>query len=234
MQEFLATIVAAGPLSPAVKRFVLAPIDDTSTAHAPGQHVALVLASGAGERVRYYSIASAPRKDGRFELCIATDLDSGAARALTKLSTGDRIRVRGPGGSFLLREPVERDVLLIGSGTGIAPLRAMLQRLVQLQTERPVTLLQGARTADDLLFHAEWERLPAQLAGFTYCPTLTEPAATWSERRGRVQAHVEELLADRTDVDVYLCGHPQMVTSVGQTLARLGIAPDHVHCEKHG
>ncbi|MGD8397159.1 MAG: FAD-dependent oxidoreductase, partial [Candidatus Eiseniibacteriota bacterium] len=167
MQEFLATIVAIGPLSPTVKRYVLAPLDEPPQAHEPGQHVALVLASGASERVRYYSIATAARKDGRFELCIAANVDSGSGRALTKLSTGDRIRVRGPGGTFILREPVERDVLLIGSGTGIAPLRAMAQRLVQLETEHAVSLLHGARTADDLLFRAEWERLPTQLARFT-------------------------------------------------------------------
>jgi NAD(P)H-flavin reductase len=125
-------------------------------------------------------------------------------------------------------------VLLVATGTGIAPLRAMLQHLARQRFARAVDLLFGVRSEAELLYGDELRGLCAGLDRYRFSPTLSRPGQSWPGRRGRVQAHVEELLDGRTQIDVYLCGQSEMVRSVSAQLEALGVDPTSIHFERYG
>jgi NAD(P)H-flavin reductase len=97
-----------------------------------------------------------------------------------------------------------------------------------------VSLLVGARSQEDLLYRAELADLAARLPTFRFLPTLTRPDPSWTGLGGRVQDHLDTVIDDPGRVEVYLCGHGDMVKTVRETLERRGVDGDRVHDEHHG
>ncbi len=204
-----------------------------------GQHISL----GAvvdGERVeRHYSIASAPDGSKHFELCVKVGHDDSVfGRHLATLPPGAQLECSGPAGTFRLKEPV-RDSVFVASGTGVAPLRAMLMSLVGGEEDRSggadLTMIFGTREPDWGLYCAEFQALAELLTNVHFWLTVSRPPEGWKGRRGRVQQHVREALRERSrPVDVYLCGHSAMVKEVRQSLTEAGLDEDSIIYEKYG
>ena len=233
---FQAEVIATRPISPRVRELTLDPGDHFE--FLPGQWVSIQfpLEDRRGLPLkRSYSIASAPRPDGRFELAV-TRVDSGPGSGyLHEVGDGAVLSISRAQGMFELPELV-RPLLLVAAGTGVAPFRAMLQTLQQPAADPvvPVTLLFGARTAADLLYREELDRLVTELPGFRFEPTLSRPDADWTGRRGRVQVHLPGLVAEHQGgCDLMVCGVGEMVKEV-RALAReeLGLARDRVRTER--
>jgi CDP-4-dehydro-6-deoxyglucose reductase len=225
MSEFVARIEGMTRLSPHVRSVTLQPVERSFT-FEPGQHVALVLDVDGEQQTRYYSIASGPRADNRFELCIA-EAGSGST-AMVGMQPGDTVTVRGPAGNFRLRQPVDRELLFVASGTGISPLRAMIQSLYSPGPRHTTTLLLGARAEGDLLYRVEFEQLARETDTFRFLPTLSQPAAGWQGLRGRAQEHLTGLMGGRS-LDIYVCGHKGLV----EDMQALLVAPGHAACRLH-
>jgi CDP-4-dehydro-6-deoxyglucose reductase len=197
----------------------------------PGQHLELALGREPGTRVPY-SIASAQLADrpGEFELAVST---VGGRDFVAELEVGTAVFVSRPRGLFVW-EDHGGTTLLVGIGTGIAPLRAMLQASLAALPERPVTLLFGARSEADLLFGEELDELAARYPAFSFQPTLSQAAASWSGRRGRVQTHLADLAARLSNPAAYVCGTRTMVLDCVEILvSRLGIDPVRIKSEAH-
>ena len=208
---FAARLVETRPLTEDVRHFVVEVSGARKFEFAPGQHVCLTVKIGLGSEERHYSIASPPRGDNRFELCVATGDDPGGL-ALAGLEPGAELCCRGPDGSFALREP-PRDSLFIGTGTGVAPLRSMVLSILEDPRRRDLhtALLLGARTPDRLFYHEELERLAAERENFELWPTLTRANGDWAGRRGRVLMHMADALSgrhNRTRRTSTVCGQP--------------------------
>ncbi len=106
--------------------------------------------------------------------------------------------------------------------------------LIRFWTAGPrVTLLFGTRYEQGLLYRAEFEALAESWPGFTYIPTLTRPSNGWQGRQGRVQAHLEEALANRTGLDVYICGLKEMVEEVRTLLKARGFDRKQIIAERY-
>ncbi|MGB5105036.1 MAG: 2Fe-2S iron-sulfur cluster-binding protein [Steroidobacteraceae bacterium] len=182
----------------------------------PGQYLDVMLSAG---RRRSFSIASAPADGRLLELHVRRASASGfTGQLFSEMRPGTLLRIEGPLGQFWLRSESPRPPLMIGGGTGYAPLRAMLRQLVASGDRRPVTLYWGARAAADLYEHAWLRALEADRPGFIYRPVLSEaPDAdvrAGSYRRGLVH---EAVLADHADLagyDVYASGPPAMVEAI--------------------
>jgi CDP-4-dehydro-6-deoxyglucose reductase len=139
--------------------------------------------------------------------------------------------MRPPLGAFTLRNPA-REALWIATGTGIAPFRALAQAHIHPGSPR-VTLLFGARVEASLLYHSELQALARRCPAFAYWPTLTRPEPSWTGRVGRVQAHLDEAIAGRGDLDFYLCGLKQMVDDVRLILKGKGVDRKRMFYEKY-
>jgi ferredoxin-NADP reductase len=182
---------------------------------AAGQFVSMLTEHEGREITRAYSIASAPVKDSVFDVCLNRVQDGFFSNYLCDLAEGATVKLHGPHGYFVLKSPV-RDSVFIGTGTGIAPLRGMLQHLFADPTRNEgheFWLVFGVRNREDLYYHDEFLQLEGENSNFHYIPTLSRADQDWTGARGYVQEHVREIVNERRDMDAYICGLKNMVTA---------------------
>jgi CDP-4-dehydro-6-deoxyglucose reductase len=127
----------------------------------------------------------------------------------------DILRFEGPFGTFFLREESDKPILFVASGTGFAPIKAMIDAALKKGTKRPMTLYWGARRPKDLYLNALPLQWAAEHPGFKYVPVVSDALAEdrWTGRTGFVHRAVMEDLPDLSGVQVYACGVPIMVDS---------------------
>jgi CDP-4-dehydro-6-deoxyglucose reductase len=179
-----------------------------------GQYVEFIMSDGSR---RSYSMANAPHTQeaapgielhirhmpgGRF-----TDHVFGTMQAK------EILRLEGPFGSFFLREESDKPIVLLASGTGFAPIKAIIEHLEFTASRRPAVLYWGCRSRADLYLHAWAEQAAARLPCLRYVPVLSEPrpADGWSGRSGLVHRAVMADLPDLSGHQAYACGTPAMV-----------------------
>ena len=222
----------------------------------PGQYAELAIPEPAvdGETKKFvrrpYSIASSPT-DGRFlEFFIVAVAGGELTPKLQELPVGSRVWL-GPKikGKFTLNEvPAGKDLVLIGTGTGLAPFISMVRKYRNAGRWNRVAVIHCVRLSADLGYKAELERYAKEDPNFRYIPTVTrEPAeSSWSGLRGRVQPIFEpdnfEKLAgfplDTNQCQVMMCGNPEMITSVQELLESKGFRhhtkknPGNIHFER--
>ena len=194
--------------------------------HVAGQYLAL---GGAG-RKRYYSIASAPRADRTLDLCVDVRGDFG--QYLNTLALGAEVEAEGPAGKMLLLD-ARRAALYFAAGTGIAPVRAILQAHLAANPDADARLFFGARRAQDLFYRDEFEALAERRPNFVFHPTVSGEDPHWRGRRGRVSAHLEEALQGRGSRDAYFCGPREMVERLKIDLAAAGIPDERQSYERY-
>lgn len=180
-----------------------------------GQYVELILKEG---RRRSYSMANAPHTGSPLELHIRhmpgglfTDHVFGAGT--TQMKEREILRVEGPFGSFFLREDSDKPIILLASGTGFAPVKAIIEHIVHKEIRRPVVLYWGGRRPVDLYMDALAQSWADTLPGFSYVPVVSNalPEDNWTGRSGYVHEAVMQDLPDMSGHQVYACGTPLMV-----------------------
>lgn len=192
----------------------------------PGQYVDVI---GPEAVRRSYSIANAPRADKQLELHIR-EVPGGAMSRywFEQAKVNDLLRLRGPLGTFFLREQTGKDLVLLATGTGIAPVKAILESLERLDAgtqPRSVTVYWGARQVQDLY----WQ--PPQRDGVRYVPVLSRADAEWTGTRGHVQ---HALMRDHPDLSrtlVYACGSDAMIHDAQRLLEGAGLPSRQFHSD---
>lgn len=178
-----------------------------------GQYVEFLLKDG---KRRAYSMATPPHADELMTLHIRhmpggvfTDHVFGA------MKERDILRFEGPLGTFFLREESDKPIVLLASGTGFAPVKAIVEHWIHSKSTRPVTLYWGGRRPQDLYMHALCEEWARTLPNFRYVPVVSDalPEDGWSGRAGFVHRAVMEDLPDLSGHQVYACGAPIVVES---------------------
>jgi ferredoxin-NADP reductase len=206
--------------------------------HRAGQHVDVRLTAEDGYQAeRSYSIGSAP--DGtRIELTVERLDDGEVSPYLTEeLRPGDKIELRGPVGGYFVWEPATGGpVLLVGGGSGVVPLMAMLRERVASGSEAEMKLLLSSRSWDDVIYRDELERIGGD-SGVAVVHTLTRSQPPgWTGYARRVdRAMLEEVAPAAAERPlVYVCGPTPFVEAVADTFVQLGHAPDRVRTERFG
>ena len=220
-----ATLRAARTLSDNVRELTLDP--GVGFAFTPGQWVSVKIPSPDGLLARSYSIASAPRVDGCLDLAVTRVEGGPGSTFLHAMGVGDAVTIGEPMGFFTLPEALTRPLLLVATGTGVAPFRAMLQAMGTEGPGVPVTLLFGARTARDLLYADELRAL----AWLRLVPTLSRADDGWAGLRGYVQAHLTACAEE--GADAWVCGRSAMIRDVRKALKEsLGFTRERIHTER--
>lgn len=197
-----------------------------------GQFISLHIQQGDKRYARAFSIATARRTDNHFELCMSVESGDEAAAWFLDLHAGDPIEFTGPYGIFRLRRPLGRVLAFIATGTGIAPIRAMLQELDRKHKPRETWLIFGVRDESDILYIDEFEDLKRRNPDFHFIPTLSRPQPGWEGHRGYVQEQIKKHLASKDGLQVYACGKPEMVEDVRRLLHSMGYSDEAVNYEK--
>ena len=201
-------------------------------AFLPGQFISLSVGQEPASSSRLYSIASAPRADNRFDLCLRLRPDDAVSSEMFNLKRGEVVRFSGPFGFFTLREPPDSVSVFIAAGTGIAPIRAMLQQLYRRPYSGEAWLFFGVRSEPDILYRTEFEKLAQENPGFHFLPSLSRPEPTWAGLRGYVQSHIPRYLAGKTGLHAYACGQRKMIDDVTQALRRMGRSSEAISSEE--
>ncbi|HPH85769.1 MAG TPA: FAD-dependent oxidoreductase [Ferruginibacter sp.] len=218
------------------KRFWIEVPELESFDFAPGQFVTLDLPihDKPNKRWRSYSISSWPDGSNVFELIIVLDKNGAGTNYLfNDIQVGSEIQFRGPQGVFTLREPLQEDIFMICTGTGIAPFRSMVQHIHHKQIEhKNIYLLFGCRTQDTLLYHQEMLHLQQAMQGFRYIPVLSRE--TWAGATGYVHAGYEALCTEKQPASFYLCGWKGMIDEARQRILDMGYDKRNIHLEIYG
>jgi ferredoxin-NADP reductase len=202
-----------------------------------GQAV-LIAAHGQPTR-RPYSIACSPERafeTGQLELLVSLEPDDDGGPHPSSLTAGSLVDVEGPLGTFVFPpEPPQRHLLFIAGGTGIAPLRAMIDHALRRAAAYSLSLLYSARRGDDFAFIDEL-RVHAAAGRIELHQTVTrDESATWAGGRGRIsRAHVEAVSHDPASTLCFVCGPRGMVSEAERVLQTLGVPESAIRTEGWG
>jgi len=195
------------------------------------------------KRWRSYSIANAPDGSSLLEFCIVY-LEGGAATTylFEEAKLGTTIRFKGPSGTFVLPENIEKDLVLICTGTGVAPFRSMLWDLYnQKKPHRNIHLIFGTRYAKGLLYHEEFEELVKKMPGFKYSVALSREenlptSQYWEAYSGYVhQIYQKYYPKPDPNIDFHLCGWSNMIDdAVAKLIVEMGYDKSQIHYELYG
>jgi Na+-transporting NADH:ubiquinone oxidoreductase subunit F len=197
---------------------------------------------------RAYSLAGRPEDTGRavFNIRLAVppagreaDIPPGIVSSwMFALKPGDPVMASGPFGDFHI-QPTKRDIVFVGGGVGMAPLRAMIHQELGHGSTRNIRYFYGARTAADLFYSEEFAALAAAYPNFDWTPALSDPAP--GDRWTGATGFIHEMLAAQMrkhpapeDCEYYLCGPPVMISAVLGTLERLGVEPQAIFFDDFG
>ncbi len=234
----LGTVTAIHPETPKTKSFFLAL--PRWMGHRPGQHIDLRLTAPDGYQTqRSYSIGSAPELAGQLELTVDLIPDGEVSPYLHDVvMTGDQLELRGPvGGYFVWDVALGGPLLLVGGGSGVVPLMAMLRHRAAQHSTIPARLLYSARTPDDVIYRDELDKLAGDGGGLEVLLTYTRQApAGWTGYQRRIDA---AMLNDinkpfGAGARTYVCGPTLLVESVANLLVGMGLPAERVHTERFG
>ncbi|HEY7848155.1 MAG TPA: ferredoxin reductase [Candidatus Limnocylindria bacterium] len=237
----IGTVTAIRPQTERVSSFTLALPDWRP--HRAGQHYDVRLTAEDGYRAqRSYSIASAPKARGEVELGIERIAEGEVSPYFHDiLVEGDRVEVRGPIGGYFVWEPgMGGPLLLIGGGSGVVPLMAMLRARREAADRTPALLLYSSRTIEDVIYRAELDALAAEEGGPVVVHTLTrEQPAGWDGFDRRIDEPMLAAVLDRiggrsAQPLIYICGPTLLVETAATGLTALGLPPAGIRTERFG
>jgi Na+-transporting NADH:ubiquinone oxidoreductase subunit F len=238
IKEFTVRVDSLEDLTPNIKGInfdILTP--EEGIRFKPGQYIQLKVPAYELVKTpeyRAYSIASSSEDVHKLGLAI-TRVPGGAVSTYVHdyLKEGEELLINGPYGEFYLRDS-DRDILLIATGSGLAPIKSILHKIEAEKIQRKTTLFFGARTRRDLLYHDILKAFENTISDFTFVPTLSRATEEdqWEGEKGRVTDLIQKHITENAGIEVYICGSPVMVESCEDLLKEKGIPEDRIFFDK--
>jgi len=234
----IATVTAIRDETPSVRSFTLTV--PGWPGHRPGQHVDLRLTAEDGYSVeRSYSIASEPERSGEIDVTVERIPDGEVSAFLHDVVVvGDRLELRGPiGGYFVWEAAMGGPLMLVGGGSGVVPLMAMIRHRRRTGSMVPARLLLSSRHLEEIIYRDELEGLADAGDGFDVVHTLTRSQPSgWTGYGRRID---DRMLADvlaplGVMSRVFVCGPTALVEVAANALLRLGLPADRIRTERFG
>jgi CDP-4-dehydro-6-deoxyglucose reductase len=236
-----APIASINELAPNVRQFILKMPTDTPLSYQAGQFITFDLPIGERrlQRWRSYSIAGAPEPMGNefLELCIVrTPEGPGTTYLFDEVKVGTVLKFKGPDGAFYLPEQLDKDLVFICTGTGIAPFRSMLLDIKKRNiAHKKIHLIFGTRYESGILYREEMEALQAEFSDFEFDIALSKEP-NWKGHKGYVHPiYMDRYASPRPDLAFYICGWSNMIDeAVENLLIKLGYDRTQIHYELYG
>lgn len=227
MQSFTSPLKAVKKLTEDVWEFDFG-FEENPIPFQPGQFFMLKV-PGATPLNRSYSIASPPSEEG-FKLCVKLIEGGVGSDFLKNLAIGDRAEFMGPSGHFVLQDS-PKEIVMVATGTGLAPFMSMLPILFEQGVLQPITLYFGCRHEADLFYLDELNEWEEENENFTSVVSLTQPEDAWMGGDGRVTDLLANHPLDPEDTKVYICGNGNMVKDVRAMMLEKGLTKADIHLE---
>lgn len=236
VKNFRASIESIESLTHDIRKLSLKLIEPKEITFHSGQFVDLYV---PGQNFyRSYSMSNTPSQSDRLEFMIKIFKGGKFSTLLDEqFKPGDELEVRGPFGNCIRREENTGDIVLIGGGSGMAPLWSILNDMAEKKVKRKVTFFYGARSKRDLFYLDKFEELSQRLEGFRFIPALSEPQPedNWDGETGLITEVIERYLdadAARKDLEAFLCGPGPMIDASIMILRDKGVTPDRIFFDK--
>ena len=205
-----------------------------------GQFVSLLFDHNGESLKRSYSIASAPDQlanEGLLEIAIGLVSNGAASECFSQAKAGDTFQMTGPFGVLTLPKELPDRLILVGTGTGVAPYRSMLPQLEALSKQgKRIHILMGARQRADLFYQQDFKALASVSTEVYFESCLSREADVHTnsgEHKGYVQDRLSTLSPTPGQDLVYLCGNPGMIDDNVKYLSEIGFGPRQIKREKY-
>jgi CDP-4-dehydro-6-deoxyglucose reductase, E3 len=214
-------------------------VDGAPFVFEAGQWVNLILPLPEGELRRAYSIASPPDASPRFDLAVTHVKTGPGSSYLHGIRPGAVLKAVGPQGFFTRALASAAPALFVCTGTGVTPLKSMLEDALAHAGNTPMCLLFGVRSEEEILYREEFAAITRDHPHVGVEVTLSRPSEAWTGRRGYVQLHVRELYERLASAGLgaphaFVCGLERMVGSVRELLRKdMGLPRACVHSERY-
>jgi ferredoxin-NADP reductase len=237
-ERFTLVLQSSSMATPRVRQLNFRREDGAPFNYVPGQFITLHMPWQEMELRRSYSVATIPDSVGEVQIA-ATHVEGGrATKLLFDMTPGARVETTGPFGRFVLRDDPPGRYLLVATGTGVSPYRAMLPQLrarLAAKTHEAALLL-GVRGPDELLFGEDLLSFARENPLFRFIASYSRRMPnilTAHAHKGYVQDHLMELNPDPKRDIVYLCGNPEMIDTAVERLKAIGFDNHNLRREKY-
>ena len=219
---FEGEVVKIIALSQTIRHFFIEIKDEEPFEYQAGQFVTfdLPVSDKRLQRWRSYSIANRASSSNVLEFCIVhLDDGLGSGYFFEEVKIGSKLKFKGPDGAFVLKYPIEQDLVLLCTGTGVAPFKAMLDDLFhEKRAFKNIHLIFGTRTEENIIYRSEFEAYEKEFPNFTYDIVLSK-APKWGGREGHIhQVYLEKYGTARPDVKFMICGWSKMIDEAVENL----------------
>lgn len=237
VKQFDYTVSSMEDVTDKIRHLKLQLPENASIDFKPGQYVQIltpVYKESDEEVYRAYSIASSPVNRNAIELLIGYVPEGICTTYIHKyLKKNDTLTIVGPFGDFYYRD-TDREMVMVGIGTGMAPLLSILRYMRDHGIQRRGTFYFGARTRKDLFLTEEIDAISRELKDIEVVYTLSRPTpeCNWEGPVGRVNDLLDQRLGDCSELEAYLCGSPLMIDAVMDVFQTKGFPMEHVHYDK--
>lgn len=193
----------------------------------PGQYIIVQINP---DRLSQYSLASVPGET-TFTLLIDVSPGGESSQYFRNLQLGDALTHQPPLGQFIFHPDDSSQLLFLATGTGIAPLLAMIKQAVL--SSIPIYLLFGLRHESDIIYRSQFQSLHQKFSHFNYLICLSNPAASWTGAHGYITDHLSNFSFNWLKTSTYLCGSPHMIKDAEEILLNLQVPPGNIYTEKY-
>lgn len=228
MKKFTSTLVASRQLTHDVYQYDFDHSVDPIEFKA-GQFFMMEVPTPERKMTRSYSVASAPSNKNVFSLCVKLIPGGIGSEKLRAMNVGDTADFMAPFGHFFMTES-QKDIVMIATGTGLAPFMSMLPDLFEKNFAGKIDLFFGVRHEEDLFYVEELRAWEAAHPNFRAHVSLSQPTESWTGLKGRVTDQLTDL--DCTKVQGYICGNGDMVKTVKTSMQEKGIPKEDLHWEQ--
>lgn len=181
---------------------------------------------------RPYSIDSPPEWKGFIDLCWKRVPGGLVTNMLWNMKQGDKLKIQGPLGRFVLKRPLPKRIAFVSTGTGIAPFRAMIHSLITEGADVEIWNIFGNRFEEDVLYQEEFEALAKKHPNLHNVFTVSRPK-TWQGETDYVQFMLEKHVKTGADTHLYICGLSAMIEEVVKKAYEIGFTKEQIHYEKY-
>ena len=231
VRMFASTVESTRDLTSDIKEIMLRLEDPVEISHWPGQYVQIQAPSVDGSVYRAYSISSPVYKPSVVELVVKLIPGGIASTYLHNLNVGDKVHFTGPYGEFRLNEDPSVELVCVGGGCGIAPIKNIIYTLYDRWPQRSCWLFFGCRAKREVFYLAEFEQVAKMYPNFHIVYALSDKLsgdASWEGETGFIHISVDKYLDPSVKRQAFLCGPPPMIEAVTRVLTEKGVSSENI------
>ncbi len=235
VQMFSATVASTQVMTPDIKEIRMTLNEPTEISQRPGQYVQIQAPSAEGPVFRAYSISSPSYLSDEVELIVRIVPGGIGSTYLHNLQVGDPVIFTGPYGEFHLDENPDVEIVCVGGGCGMAPMKNIIHTLYNRWPQRKCLLFFGCRTTEDIFYLEQFKALAADHPNFSVVYALSDPTESdegWDGETGFIHLAVDKHLEPDLPRQAFLCGPPPMIEAVTRVLQEKGLTEEDIFYDK--